>query len=206
VKVKAKMIVGRDTLAAVVGQLGKFFASGMTIIEAVVTHSGLHPAGDSKTSPTPCRTVWNKSTDGTVTTALAQAETYARRAWPALGLGQFTVHDSTQSEMSERVMLRLKILFLFPELPEWERDLLATVYLLRQILKRLIDQSPSQRPLAMRAQTEGLTRRLEHTYLALVGEVENLACCKALSPTQQLVLRHEFTRFRLDEDACNAQS
>ncbi len=135
------------------------------------------------------------SSHDTAARVLAQAEVCARRAWNTLHQDSPYSNDLHPGEVFERALVRLKIVFLFPELLDWERDLLATLYWQRQALLRLIDQSPRPRPAALRIQTEDITRRLEHSYLALAEQVERLPFCRVLSPTQQVVLRREFTRF-----------
>ena len=109
--------------------------------------------------------------------------------------------DPGQRERFEQFLIQVKILFLFPQWPDWQRGLLATLYWQRQALTRLLNQSAQNRPVALRRQAEQLTRQLEYSFLNLVGQIRSLGGYTALSPMQRDVLEREFLRVEIHAPA-----
>ncbi len=133
---------------------------------------------------------------------LEQAEAFAQDTLHTLWPANSNPGDPDQRERSERASLQFKILFLFPELSNWQRGFLATVYWQREALTRLINHPFDHRPAAVRVKTEHLIRRLEHSFMDLVGQIRSLACLADLSPRQLSVLESEFFQIKFLDTTC----
>ena len=142
------------------------------------------------------------STSAVTVQFLEQAEAFAQATLSTLWPANLDLDDPGQRELSERASIQFKILFLLPELSNWQRSFLTTVYWQREALTRLVNHPFDHRPAAVRVQTEHLIRRLEHSFMDLVGQIRSLDFHAALSPIQRGVLESEFLQIQFLDTTC----
>lgn len=92
----------------------------------------------------------------------------------------------------EQMTLRLRIRYLFPQLPDWAHSALLTQHWQRQtmILLANTDQRKMSRCLALLI--ERVTREVEQKYMAVAEDIKTLIGYPQLSTLQQLIIQRYF--------------
>ena len=125
---------------------------------------------------------------------LEQAELYVQSAIQHLLPPNPETAEPEKTRAIEDQAARLRIHFLFPQLPTCQSRWLLVLYWQRKALTRLINTSQRGFPPLLRSQMESATRQIERCFMAVVAQVKDPAFTATMSPTQLAVLEREFLR------------
>jgi hypothetical protein len=98
----------------------------------------------------------------------------------------------------QQVEARLRIHFLFPQLLDWQRGLLLTVYWQRRAFILLIQADRKGLGDSLRSSLERLTNQIEQNFMSLVQSVRELMTAWQLTPLQQELFEGEFVAVSFD--------
>jgi hypothetical protein len=130
------------------------------------------------------------TTEETADVLWEDAEAYTRKALPYLWPG---ADDSeTAAHTLEVSRIRLMIGFLFPQLADWQRNLIEVLYWQRQILKCNFQIDRSWVEPAQRKDIERLTMENEQAYMSIVTTVKDKIDYSKLTSVQKELFRREF--------------
>lgn len=119
-----------------------------------------------------------------------EAEAYTRKALPYLWPCQEGTDDTEHKLDVSRI--RLMIGYLFPQLADWQRNLIEVLYWQRQILKCNFQIDRNWVQPGQRKDIERLTTENEQAYMSIVTTVKDKIGYEKLTPVQKELFRREF--------------
>lgn len=95
--------------------------------------------------------------------------------------------------------LRLQFQILFPQLAEWQGDMLVTLHWQRVALTGLIHFPRSEMPDSIKTQLERTTCQAEQSFMRILQAIRNLVRYDTLTPVQQNLVDRHLTRIPFPE-------
>ena len=133
---------------------------------------------------------------------LAAASEYAKTASNHLW-GQQARDDKKTPSAAEpqQIQARLRIHFLFPQLLDWQRGLLLTVYWQRKAFILLIQASRKGLSDSLKSDLERLTNQIEQNFMSLLQSTRELMGGWKFTPLQQEIFETEFAGVPFDMES-----
>ena len=123
---------------------------------------------------------------------LAAADEYAKTAMNHLWCQPPQSESKKTSNEPQHLQARLRIHFIFPQLLDWQRSLLLTVYWQRRAFILLIQASRKGLSDSLKSSLERLTNQIEQNFMSLIQSTRELMTSWSLTPLQQELFETEF--------------
>jgi hypothetical protein len=132
---------------------------------------------------------------------LAAADEYARTAANHLWGAQPPNDGKNPSQEPQHNQARLRIHFLFPQLADWQRSLLLTIYWQRRAFLLLIQASRKGLSNSLKSDLERLTNQIEQNFMGLIQSTRDLMASWKLTPLQMELFEFEFVSVPFDMES-----
>ena len=129
--------------------------------------------------------------------AMLEADQYARKVMNQAK--QFVCYSDKDNAASEDVFeqkrIQLIIQFIFPQLEDWKKGLLACLYWQHELFEKLCNMIPPQ-DLSQTIMFERYVNTIEKNYMDLINKILAKIPMDQLSPIQQVVIEEKFIKIQ----------
>jgi len=132
---------------------------------------------------------------------IAEADEYVDRSLQRLLQADSQAALYLSPDALDRLRAWMRTDYLFPQLSQWQKGLLVTLYWQSRMLTRLVQVPQGELPARMRDHAEKLTRGAEQVFMELVRNTLKAVDFESLSPAQQIAFEQDFAQVHFDETA-----